>query len=116
MHFSRPGPSHGAAGGSGQDPNDQRHEVFQLALYISDDDVFATHTRLYLLRMPLLFLTFQDRILKGLTVVTICHWLLGFKELTTTSQVMSGLATLVHPHGTIHQIIKDMWPQSCTQV
>ena len=32
--------------------------------------LLMTHTRLYLLRMPLLFLTFQDRILKGLTVVT----------------------------------------------
>ena len=40
-HSSTPGSSGGAAGGSGQDPNEPRLEVSHLALVISDDDEFA---------------------------------------------------------------------------
>ena len=41
MHSSIPSSSGGAAGGSSQDPNELRQEVFHLALVISDDDEFA---------------------------------------------------------------------------
>ena len=41
MNSSRPGPSYGAAGGSGQDPNQPRQGVSHLALHISDDNKFA---------------------------------------------------------------------------
>ena len=41
MHSSGPGPSGGAAGGSGRDPNEPRQEVPHLAMYISDEDEFA---------------------------------------------------------------------------
>ena len=41
MHSSGPGPSHGAAGGSGQDPNEPRQEVFHLAFTISSDNEFT---------------------------------------------------------------------------
>ena len=62
--------------------------------------LLMTHTRLYLLRMPSLFVTFQDRILKGSTMATFYQQRsLGFKELTSMSQMVSGLATLVHPLG-----------------
>ena len=45
-----------------------------------------THIRLYLLRMPLVFLTFQDRILNGSTVVTFYQQRsLGFEAPTITS-------------------------------
>ena len=55
-----------------------------------------THTRLYLLRMPLLFLTFQDRISKGSTrVIFYQQRSLHFEESTTMSQVMSGPAALL---------------------
>ena len=37
MHSSGPGPSGGAAGGSGRDPNEPR-QVSHLGIYISDDD------------------------------------------------------------------------------
>ena len=59
-HFSAPGLGSGAAGGSSQDPNEPRKEVSHLALVINDDE-FADNTRSYLLRMPSLFLSFQDR-------------------------------------------------------
>ena len=39
-HSGGPGSS-GAAGGSGQDPNEQRQEVSHLAMYISNGDEFA---------------------------------------------------------------------------
>ena len=41
MHPSGPGPSHGAAGGSGQDPNELRQKVSHMALIILDDNKFA---------------------------------------------------------------------------
>ena len=41
IHSGGPGPSSGAAGGSGQDPNEPRQEVSHLAMYISDGDEFA---------------------------------------------------------------------------
>ena len=41
MHLSRPGSSGGAAGGSGQDPNEPRQDVSHLAMYISAEDEFA---------------------------------------------------------------------------
>ena len=41
VHSSGPGPSGGAMGGSGQDPNKPRQEVSHLAMYISDDNEFA---------------------------------------------------------------------------
>ena len=70
-----------------------------------------THTRLYLLRMPSLFLSFQDRISKGLSGVTFYQQRsLHFEESTTMSQVMSGLAILVCLPGISPWIVKDMWP------
>ena len=70
-----------------------------------------THTRIYLLKMPSLFLSFQDRILKDSIGVTFYQqWTLHFEESTTTSQVMSGLAILVHLPGISLWIIKDTWP------
>ena len=41
MHSGTPSSSGGAAGGSGQDPNEPRQEVSHLALVISNDDEFA---------------------------------------------------------------------------
>ena len=41
MDLSGPGPSGGAAGRSGQDPNEPRQDVSHLAMYISDEDKFA---------------------------------------------------------------------------
>ena len=79
--------------------------------------LLMTHTRLYLLRMPTLFSTFQDRILKGSTVVIFYQWRsLGFEEPTIMSQVMSGLAALVHPLGITLWIIKGMCLQNSTLV
>ena len=40
-HSSGPGSSGGAAGGSGQDPSELRHEVSHLAIVISYDDECA---------------------------------------------------------------------------
>ena len=40
-HSSGPGSSVGAAGGSGQDPNEPRKGVSHLVMYISNDDDFA---------------------------------------------------------------------------
>ena len=40
-HSSGPGSSGGAAGGSGQDPNEPREGVSHLVMYISNDDDFA---------------------------------------------------------------------------
>ena len=40
-HSSAPSSSSGEVGGSGQDPNEPREEVFHLALVISDDNEFA---------------------------------------------------------------------------
>ena len=76
-----------------------------------------THTRLYLLRMPLLFLSFQDRILKGSIGVTFYQQrLLHFEESTTMSQAMSDQAILVHLPGISLWIVKDMWPQNSTHL
>ena len=70
----------------------------------------TAHTRLYLLRMSFLFLTFQDRISKGLTGVTFYQQKsLHFQESTTMSQVMSGPDILVHPPGITLWIIKGKW-------
>ena len=44
MHSSGPGSSGGAAGGSGQDPNEPRQEVSHLALIISDGDEFTDNS------------------------------------------------------------------------
>ena len=53
----------------------------------------------------------------GLTGVTFYQQRsLHFEELTTMSQVMSGLAILVHLPGISLWIIKDTWPQNSTQV
>ena len=41
VNSSTPGSSGGAAGGSGQDPNEPRQEVSHLALVISNDDEFT---------------------------------------------------------------------------
>ena len=41
MHSSGPGPSGGAAGGSGWNSNKPRQEVSHLAMYISDDNKFT---------------------------------------------------------------------------
>ena len=80
-------------------------------------NLLMTHTRSYLLRTPLLFHTFQDRISKGSTMVTFYQQKsLGFEEPTIMSQVMQGLATLVHPLGIPLWIIKGMWPQNPTPV
>ena len=86
MHSSGPGPSGGAAGGSSQDPIEPRQEVSHLAMYISDEDEFADNPHQI---TPLLLSTFQDKILKGLTMVTSYQQRsLGFKEPTIMSQVM----------------------------
>ena len=79
--------------------------------------LLMTHTRLYLPRMPSLFLSFQDRISKGSTRVTF-YWQrsLHFKESTTMSRAMSGLAIPVHLSGISPSIIKDMWPQDSSGV
>ena len=76
-----------------------------------------THTRSFLLRMPLLFLSFQGRAWKGWIEVTFYQQRsLHFEESTTMSQVMSGLAIPVHLPGISLWIVKDMWPQNSTQV
>ena len=76
-------------------------------------NLLMTNTRSFLLRMPSLFLSFQGRTWKGLIGVTFYqHRSLHFEESTTTSQVMSGLATLVHLPGIFFWIIKDTWPQN----
>ena len=68
-----------------------------------------THTILYLLRMPSLFLSFQDRISKGSTGVNFYQQRsLHFKESTTMSQALLGLAILVCLPGISPLIIKDM--------
>ena len=41
MHSSGPGPSGGAAGDSGQDPNEPIPDVSHLVMYISDEDEFT---------------------------------------------------------------------------
>ena len=80
-------------------------------------NLLMTHTRSYLLRMPLLFFTFKGRTYKGLTGVTFYQQRSPqFKESTTMSQTMSGLAILVHLPGISLWIIKDMWPRNFTQV
>ena len=70
-HSSAPGSNGSAAGGCGQDPNELRQKS-PIWPWLSPMmmSLLMTHTRLYLLRMPSLFLSFQDRILKGLTGVT----------------------------------------------
>ena len=114
-HSSVPGSSSGAAGGSGQDPNKPRQGVSHLAMVMTS--LLMTHTRLYLLRMPSLFLSFQDRISKGLTRVTFYQQRsLHFEESTTTSQAISGPAKLVRLPGITLWIIKGMWPQDSTLV
>ena len=51
--------------------------------------LLTIHTRLYLSKMPLPFPTFQDKVLKGLTVVTSYQLrLLDFEEPTIMNQVM----------------------------
>ena len=79
--------------------------------------LLMTHTRSYLLRMPSLFLAFQDRILKGPTGITFYQQRsLHFEESTTMSQAMSGLATLVRLPGITLWIVKGTWPQDSTLV
>ena len=75
-------------------------------------NLLMTHTRSFLLRMPSLFLSFQGRAWKGLIEVTFYQRSMHFKESTTTSQVMSGLAILVHLPGIFLWIIKDTWPRN----
>ena len=76
-----------------------------------------THTRFYLLRMPLLFLIFQDRILTGSTMVTFYQQRsLGFKKPTIMSQVMLGPAILVHPPRITLWIVQGTWPQDCSSL
>ena len=66
VHCSAPGCSGGAAGGSNQDPNKLRQPWLSLMMMSS----LTIHTRIYLLRLSSLFLSFQDRISKGSTRVT----------------------------------------------
>ena len=68
-HSSGPGSSGGASGGSGRNSNKLRQEASHLAPVIFDDDEFANNPH-QIMRMPLLFLTFLDRISKGLTGAT----------------------------------------------
>ena len=80
-------------------------------------NLLMTHTRSFLLRMPLLFLSFQGMAWKGSVGVTFYQQRsLHFEKSSTMNQVMSGLATLVHLPGISLWIIKDMWPQNSTQV
>ena len=65
--------------------------------------------------MPLLFLSFQGREWKGLIEVTFYQQRsLHLVESTTMSQMMSGLAILVHLPGISLWIVKDMWPRNST--
>ena len=71
MHSSGPGSSVGTAGGSGQDLNKLRQGVSHLAMVISDDDEFADDPHQIIpTEDTFALLSFQDRILKGLTGVT----------------------------------------------
>ena len=72
--WSGPGPSGGAGGGSGWDPNKPRQEVSHLALYISDDNEFADDLHQIIPVEDAFALTFQDRIFRGSTVVTFYQW------------------------------------------
>ena len=87
MHSSRSSPSGGAAV---EIPISQdRKSPIWLCTSLMKMSLPKTHPRLYLLRMPLLFPTFQDKILKGSTMVTSYQQRsANFEGPTIMSQVM----------------------------
>ena len=116
-HSSAPGSGSGAAGDSGQDPNKQRQGVSHLALVINDDEFTDDPHQIIPTEdaFALPFLAMQG--MEGLIGVTFYQQRsLHFEESTTTSQVRSGLASLVHLPGISFWIIKNTWPQNSTQV
>ena len=116
-HSSAPGSSGGAAGGSSQDPNELRQGVSHLALVI-DDDKFADDPHQIIptedtFALPFLLRQGMEGFNRGYLLPA---EVAAFEESTTTSQMMSGLATPVHLSGISLWIAKDTWPQNSTQV
>ena len=117
MHSSGPGSSGGAAGGTGQDPNELRQGVSHLAMVISDDDKFTDDPHQIIPTEDAFALSYLPRQnLKGF------NW--GYllpAEVTAFRGIyyhksMSGPATLVCLPGITLWIIKGTWPQDSTPV
>ena len=99
-HSSAPGSSSGAAGGSSQDPNKPRQGVSHLALVINIDE-FTDDPHQIIPTGDAFALPFLQR--QGMEGFDRGYLLpaevTAFSGITTTSQVMSGLAILVHLPG-----------------